>query len=170
MLARQLSSIKDIHMLQEGYDYVYDDTPIVAGDIVEAINISADNVIAGWPSYSKGHVYIVESIANSTLITVVDSNGSGANGWASHNFRKIKTLPGNRHKYLDIVICIGKKGEAVGKTTLGMLYRSYRKPPTSLKNHISWESKGDRSRYSNEFLVLLVRDEVNNHGGLIEYD
>ena len=157
-------------MLQEGYDYIYDNTPIVAGDIVEAINTSSSAPPHLTESYIKGHVYIVESSRGTTIGTVVDSNNSVSNGWGRHNFRKIKTLPGNRHKYLDIVICIGKKGEAVGKTTLGMLYRSYRKPPTSLKNHISWESKGDRSRYSSEFLVLLVRDEVNNHGGLIEYD
>ena len=134
------------------HKYIYDDTPIKAGDVVEFYNKMKYN-----DQYKNGRVYLVKNTDNS-ISTELDDRESTNNGMGHVNFRKVKTLPGTKHVKGDLVICIGKKGEGIGKTIVGKTYTSQ----DSRQDHIFWDPVRKYSRHSNEFLVVMKTNNVNN--------
>jgi len=138
--------------------YIYDASPIQSGDIVEALVSSGSN------QYIKGNLYIVKSLFDDNLKTIVDEDGSTNNGWVSKNFRKIKTLNGTNHQKDNKVIYIGEKGKAIGSTKIGQIYISNNTNP----KHINWDNINGRTRWATEFKVICTYNDKNNNKNFIK--
>jgi len=138
--------------------YIYDDSPIQSRDIVEALKSS------GSEQYIKGNLYIVKSLLDDNLKTIVDEDGSTSNGWVSKNFRKIKTLNGTSHQKDNKVIYIGQNGKAIGSAIIGQVYTSHVDNP----DHITWDKQDGRTRWATEFKVICIYNDINNNKNFIK--
>lgn len=127
-----------------------------AGDILLCM---VSNI--GATSYINGNIYIAKTVNDSNVQTVVDSKGSKSNGFASKNFRIIKSLPGKSAIKGDTVISIGAELEkGVETLKIGDIKTCHR----NSENYMYWSSKMlDYNNGKVSWRVLLKYDNSNNN-------
>lgn len=136
------------------HKYIYDDTPIVAGDIVEYTKPGAK----GSGGFICGLLYHVKARKDSLVLITLDSKGSSSNGHGENFFRKVKVLKNILPLKGDAIFFIGRTIDANGDR---VEYGDVRTAQRSSSQFMYWSTKAQMNN-SPELWITLQTVNFSN--------